>query len=340
MITSISYFLYTPSLFKVTTTIQKSNQNLHNKYRYLNDILRSEIEDISPKKTLLKIDNHIQFKVDSLLIFQKFINEFNDYEEIITVLSNNNYIKDKIKYFNDEEKRKILISFAKKFSIKKHNNVWQISFIWHDVDEGSLLLNKALKQTLINVRKSLLLDINNIANSIDLKNKRRNEFLNAQLNSIREINKLTNAKRTRYLIEQSDIAKELGIEKNQLDKLTIESPDYPYYLRGFKAINKELELIKNRSNQDNDLMSEGYLKIKRKLLLIEKDIRSKQLRDADKVIKKDNISNWVNFNLELSDINSIKRSPYFYILNSLIAGGIIGILYVLISKRFKERKNI
>lgn len=355
-IVGISYLLYKPNFFKVTTIIKKSNQELYYKYKYINDILK--MDDVNESKYFETISNEQaenvtqfkvgqtyfseKFRVNSELIFEMFINEFNDYEEMVTVLSENDYVKDKIRDLNDEGKRKALISFAKSFHIVKPTDKFglsQISFIWHEVNEGISLMNDALKLTLINVQKTLLMEINNIANSIDLENKRKKAYLNIELNSIRKMNKLINAKRTRYLIEQSDIAKELGIEKNQLDTLTIESPNYPYYLRGFKAIDKELELIYKRSNEENDLMSEGYLDIKRELLLIDKDIRSKQLRDANKAINKDNISNWVNFNLELAEINNNKK-PYLYLLISIFVGGVFGIFYVLISKGFKERKNI
>ena len=341
IIVGISYLLYTPSIFKVRTIIQKSNQDLYYKYKSLNDILIMD-SDLEPNYFKTVSENKAQFKVDNLLIFEMFVNEFNDYEEMITVLSENNYVKDKIRNLNDKQKRKALINFAKNFSIIKSRNKVndsEISFVWYDVNEGSLLFNKALKKTLINVQKSLSIKIDNIANSIELINQRKKASLKIELNSIKTLNKLINAKRTRYLIEQSDIAKELGVEKNQLDKLTIESPNYPYYLRGFKAIDKELELIKNRSNQDNDLMSKGYLDVKKKLLLIDKDIRSKQLKDANKAIKNDNISNWVSFNLELAEIEN-KKKPYLVVFFSIFAGGILGIFYVLISNSFKERKNI
>ena len=348
----VSYLLYTPNYFKVTTTIQKSNQDLYYKYKNLNNILGVNLNDnlmlsSDPEtKNFLVFPDYREdkvvekFEINNLLIFEMFINEFNDYEEMITVLSENKDINDEIRSLNNEEKRKKLISYAKNFSItQSKNKSWEISFIWHNVDEGNLLFDKALKLTLLNIQKSLSFEINNIAKSIDLENQRKKASLNIEINSIRTLNKLMNAKRTRYLIEQSDIAKELGIEKNQLDKLTIESPNYPYYLRGYKAIDKELELIKNRSNQDNDLMSKGYIDLKRKLLRIEKDIRSKQLKDANEAIKQDNISNWVNFNLDLAEIENLKKSNLLLLI-SILAGGILGVFYVLISKSFKERKNI
>ena len=103
-----------------------------------------------------------------------FVNEFNDYEEMITILSKNNYIKDKIKNLSAEDKRKTLISFAKKFTIIKPNKKdgdWKLSFTWNDIDEGTSLFDSALRLTLINVQKSLLIEIDNLAKSIDLENQ-------------------------------------------------------------------------------------------------------------------------------------------------------------------------
>ena len=58
-----------------------------------------------------------------------------------------------------------------------------------------------------------------------------------------------------YLKEQSAIAKELNIIDNQIDNvnltqssvsLNINTADIAYYLRGYKAIDKEIDLIENR----------------------------------------------------------------------------------------------
>ena len=360
-IACISYIFFSESSFKGTTKLQKSNQDLYHKYKYLNDILELDGNNIynnldardnytTTKSNQINIEqtvfdqfrsNNNQFKINNTLVFKMFINEFNDYEEMVTVLSEDDYVKDKIKNLNDQDTRIELINLAKNFVIiepHKDTKFWQLSFVWHDVSKGSLLFNKALDQTLINVQNSLTREIENVANSLDLDNQSKKESLNIVLNSMRSLNKLMRTKRIRYLIEQSDIAKELGIEKNQLDKLTIESPDYPYYLRGFKAIYKELDLIKSRSNEENDLMSEGFFNIKRNLIIIERDIRSKQLRDAIKYIKKDNISNWVVFDLELAEIESLNK-PHFYLIFSIIVSGLLGTFYVLISSSFRERKK-
>ena len=159
---------------------------------------------------------------------------------------------------------------------------------------------------MINVQKSLLKVIDNIAKSIDLENQRKANSLKIELKSIRKLNKLLNARKMAFLIEQSEIAKELGIIKNQsitsgnvTNNMTISQSnvkgesdvprsqmhdfDNTYFLRGLKAISKEMALIKNRSTLDNDLMTIGYIEIKQKLIHIQNDNRSNVLRDAKKV---------------------------------------------------------
>ena len=110
-IASISYLFFTPNSFKVTTKLHESNQDLYYKYKYLNDILENDgnhntnyLDAINNDRTnntnQLKIEHPFlneKFKVDNLLIFETFINEFNDYEEMVSVLSENDYVKDEIK---------------------------------------------------------------------------------------------------------------------------------------------------------------------------------------------------------------------------------------------------
>ena len=370
--TSISfiYVLYTPNIFTATTLLQKSKQNFYFKYKYLNDILTQEnvlgseyfrnLDSSEFFKNSNSKDNPFKtsdsFRVDNSYIFDMFVNEFNDYEEMITILSKNNYIKDKIKNLSAEDKRKTLISFAKKFTIIKPNKKdgdWKLSFTWNDIDEGTSLFDSALRLTLINVQKSLLIEIDNLAKSIDLENQLETNSLNIKLQSIRIVNKLSNARKISILTEQSKIAKELGINDNQLSKINILQLDMnkvlvnqkymdnnfgnTYFLRGYKAIDKEIELLKSRSDLNKDLMTSGYIETKQRLTDIQNDNRSKALRDAKVIIENENINKWLNFNLELAETNNLKKSS-LYILISMIIGALLGSLYVVISDNLRQRK--
>ena len=175
---------------------------------------------------------------------------------------------------------------------------------------------------------------------------------------------LQDTKRLQYLSEQLAVAKDLGIETNQLDadafsdnsssQLTFffrentnkipyfnnnvpHPKNIPYYLRGSKAIEKEISIIKNRTDKDRLLSSPKYVDIKNQIISIENDLTSAHLRSASKLIELDNPINWVDYDLELADIKSQKKS-LVYILVSLTLGAMLGFVYVLISHSILKRK--
>jgi LPS O-antigen subunit length determinant protein (WzzB/FepE family) len=127
-----------------------------------------------------------------------------------------------------------------------------------------------------------------------------------------------------YLSEQSSIAKELDISDNQVDganlyqsnlSLNINSnniTDTAYYLRGYKAIDKEIELIQNRDYQS--------------LKLIEQEIN--EFKNSD--------TNFVDYNVYLIETKSLKNTKLILMI-SIILGLIIGVFYVLISNAFKSQ---
>ena len=55
------------------------------------------------------------------------------------------------------------------------------------------------------------------------------------------------------------------------------------------------------------------------------------------IVKNDNIANWINFNVELSEIKNLKNPNLFMFILTII-GAILGSFYVLISSNFNQRK--
>lgn len=350
------YILTTPNLYEVTSPIINNNQNVFIKYKSLNDTLKES-------KQFLYYEESKPFEIDGNIIIEMFVTEFNDYEEMINVLSKSEFVQNKVQNLSNIEKRKTLVKLANKFKIvnnyktnitKDNDFNREIIFRWHDKDEGILLIDKALKLTLINVQNKLSMNVKSLASSLEKQIQRQITSFKSQLSITREIYELSTAKKKLYLIEQSKIAKELGIENNTFDLslLKQKSPlncvlpqpqilekfDNQYYLRGFKAIDKEIQLLNARSEKDKDLMADEYLKIKKKLLLAESDNKPNELRDAVKIIVNDDIKNWINFNLEFSEVKNLKKSSLI-ISFSIIIGLMIGIFGVFILNSIKERKN-
>ena len=117
-----------------------------------------------------------------------------------------------------------------------------------------------------------------------------------------------------YLSEQSSIARELNIINNQINNinvssnvsLSINNADIAYYLRGSKAIDKEIEIIKNRDYQNFKFIEQeiAYLK--------EKNPR------------------WIDYNIYSLVVKSLNNNKKKIIIKSILLGLIVGIIFVLI----------
>ena len=172
---------------------------------------------------------------------------------MVDALSSSEYVQEAIKNLDEIDKQGVLIAFAKSFELKaptKNAENWHLSFEWHDDLEGRQLLKDAILKTLVNIRNAAKENIDVLATAVDTRNSRELESLHNEMSLIENKQMGRDKKRIQYLIEQSAIAKELGIERNKLDpngltqssengiSLSFNSIDVPYYLRGYKAIDK------------------------------------------------------------------------------------------------------
>ena len=358
-IAGVAYTFSVPNSFQVSANINYDKQNIFVQFDTLNNILRESKYSFSGSNFFKNDKDAKIYQIDSKIIFAMFVTEFKDYKEMISVLSKNEDVINRLKNLNEYQKRKALINLANNFKMvkpKKKDLEWKIVFKWHDIDKGISLFEEALKLTLLNVKNDLFMDITSLASSLDSRNERRVSILKNKLDLIRKISDLSIAKQKLYLTEQSNIARALGIDKKILDfngilknssiseKYDVLSPElevdnFPYYLYGFRAIDKEIELIQKRSKQEKDLMANGYLEIKKELILIESDKTPTQLRNAAKLINEDDINKWINFNLEFAEVLNLKKSK-LYILFSILLGLFTSIIFVVFSKALKERNKI
>ena len=88
------------------------------------------------------------------------------------------------------------------------------------------------------------------------------------------------ADRLLFLREQASIARKLGVAKNTIEIQTFSTKngtlsnvktDNPFYLRGFQAIEKEIELIELRESDDKQSFIVGLLKLEREKRSLEQD---------------------------------------------------------------------
>jgi len=346
-IIGVVFSVVKPNSFVASTPIQSGKQSVFLPYTSLNDLLKNEgmlyEEETNPNGYIF----------DGDAVFKMFIAEFNEYEEMVDAVGTSEFVQKSIEDLDDDDKRRALIALAKSFKIKapsQSEENWTLSLEWHDGVEGLRLFDDAIRQTLSNIKNISISNVNNLAEAIDIRNARELEKLRNKLTLI-EKNQINIDKRhIQYLREQSAIAKELGIETNRLDvnalsqssqnaiSLSVNSSDAPFYLRGYKAIDKEIALIESRSAEERLLMAGGYIEAKEEIFSLETDVVSSQLRNAAEVIASDNPNDWVQFDLSIADVKSQKKSM-LYVALSIVLGGMVGVMYVLISNAVRKRKE-
>ena len=109
-----------------------------------------------------------------------------------------------------------------------------------------------------------------------------------------------------YLKSQRWIAKELNISD-----IPYGYTGKPYYLRGYVAIDKEIQVYKN--------------KIDKKFKLLKTEINS---------LKKENI-NWIKYDINLIKVKSLKNTKLILMI-SILLGLIVGVFFVIISNIFQS----
>ena len=181
--------------------------------------------------------------------------------------------------------------------------------------------------------------------------------------------------RLAFLTEQAAIARTLGIKKNTIESqefstqnsvITNVKTDTPYYLRGYEAIEKDIQLIKNRT--DEKPFVKGLLDLEKQKRDLEED-KTLERAERNKVFlekilalnnaKRDLLENKLLDRTEklfnntpIVSSNDFKAANIIYqdtefkasfslikaILLSGIFGIIFGMIYALVSNAIHQRK--
>ena len=257
-------------------------------------------------------------------------------------------------------------------------------------DNVSELLTKRFEKAVLVARQERAFNLEDLDAQIDSAKLDYDAFIqNFELERSQGIEDLTtkiaNARadyqrktqdRLAFLTEQAAIARQLGVAKNTLEAQTFASSNgvvanvktnTPFYLRGYEAIEKEIELINSR--EETDAFVSGLFELQSELRALEQDQtlaraesnkefleevleleRQKRVIEQDKTIQRAQelfattpIANpdrfvAVQMNVLGSDIQS-KSKRMLIVALSVVLGGMIGVLYVLIRSGMRNRKQ-
>ena len=277
----IGYSYQRSSDYLISLTISKNDNSKLSKINYI--------------ERLINQNQNQNNNITNQIILDKFIYELEDYKEFLFNLRNTKKIKEKILELPLEKQENELYKYRKLLDIDKKPDL-TLKFKWDNIDEAKYILQNTVNHTLNNLKKLIYEDL-----YLLLEHKKK-------------LSLATDLKRIEFLKEQSWIAKELNISDYQIGNFNLNyKSNYqntPYYLVGYKAIDKEIELIENRSYERFDRFKQ--------------QINSMEKESVD----------WIYYDIQSANTKFLKNTRLI-ILTSILLGLIFGAFYAVFSDILK-----
>ena len=260
---------------------------------------------------------------------------------------------------SDEDFEDALVAFASSINIApptdedsqqigadaKH---WTLSFEYNDRDKWLALLKDLSLETTDQVQRLVTTQFFNITETIITKRAFEVEDLKVAINNTFDDYEQEVSSRVAFLKEQAAIARTLGVADNTIETqsfttqsgiVTNVTTEVPFYLRGYKAIEKEIELLLSRD--DYGPFIDNLVELERQKRALEQDKtveRAKSLFALSPIGSEQGFSA-VSFEAASTTFKTQSNRMRIVILAAFI-GGIIGIAYVLVSNAIKNRAMV
>lgn len=238
------------------------------------------------------------------ILLDRFINELNDNEEFLISLKNTKQFVENISKLTTIEDQKTELlkyqSSLRGLKSSEKESEYILNLRWNDPDEIKMIFQDTLNLTMNNFQK---LTFDQMLDKIDFaKNVKKNQDLS----------------RKEFLEEQSTLAKMLNIKNNNINFnfLSVNLSELPYYLRGYMAIDKEIEILNEK-------------KIYSDIEFLKRELKHfREIREID--------AKWVYYDINTISVKSLKKTQSILIIWTLL-GLIVGLFYAFISNALQSK---
>ena len=334
--------------FYAISEIKPMSSLLLNRYSTFNNLIGNAEETADSKI--------YQNSVVPKITRERFLNIY------IDILQNRSLIKDGILEFNlleasqysDAQKYSDAVTrLASSVKFKKpsvdlesrnlENSYYTIEFVYDDAEKWISVLKYLDEVVNKLVKKSLLEEYNNALLALKEQRKYALEDISSKINNNLIDYERETSNHLAYLKEQSEIARQLGIAKSTVQVesfgtqnalLSSIQADTPFYLRGYEAIDKEIELTESRNNKKAFI--KGLFELEKEKRAMEQD---QTIERTQLIIKSVLLSNNEQFTAASIDAITTKfkykdnRKPRVL---AIVIGLIVGLFYVIISNAFQS----
>ena len=351
----LTLYFANPKSYEIRTEIAPSKSSVFSKYFKLNKNIELSENFYSMNVEKEEVQAYDQIYITNLNIFRSTIEEFNDYEEVKEVLNKQKTIDktnlseldkfEKIKFINDKSKNFQILNPTKNFED------FIISVLWHDPGQGSEIINEIIKLVLKNVQTSLVNEVNQIPEYLKFVKKNKVNLIEKEISSMLNLQKLIDNQRILHLTQQAELARAMGLQKTFLtedDKVVIlvdDSVEFTNknsstdYLRGFEILDKERQILQNRTEDELLLSNNEYPSLKNEIdLILNVDLEDQITNDIELIIN-DSPYDWVNYDLGFATIKQNHKPIHFYILFSFLLGLTLSSIFTLFYHNYQNRKS-
>ena len=306
-----------------------------------------------------KSENEINFKlIKKDFLLNLFIEKLNENEIFIDAIKKFNLIKQD-NYENQQAYEDEISKLAASITLLPPDNFrtnkdakekyWRIQFITTDKEKWQKFLKYIQKPTNDEIRQYL----EQVFKELITNEKKLKKFMiedveikiqNAYDNYDREI-----SRKLVFLKEQAEIARKLNIPKNNYVEaqsfvndsgiITNLRAQIPYYMKGFEMIEKEIDLIENRTN--SDAFTKGLSKLEKvmKELTTNKDLERLEALFKDTPISNPESFSAANIMFLSTNYDEINKSKNIRMaIIAALFGSILGIFFVLIQGAIRSRE--
>lgn len=349
--------------FSVKTMINPINREQIDRYLELTSSFKSNITDSNEILSNISQETLYSLYVETLIekrTFEDAIHKFglvNDgnfsnekeyYKKVRQLASSINI------YFNGTLNNNLNHKhFTSKINYKENQptnfDEASIQFTYHDEEKWKQVLVFVDNST-NKIVKEYLKDSYQSAISLEKKKlKFKLEDIALRIENLKNDYEIETSNRIAYLKEQASIARTLDVQKNTVQLPTFESPSglfsslinerKPYYLKGYDVIEKEIELIQNRTFKDGFI--EGMHDLKKQKRSLEQDIRFDRLElffNSSPIVKNSDTFKAASIDILTSKFKYGQHTKFSTLLIQIILSGlIIGALYVLIFNNIQSK---
>ena len=295
-------------------------------------------------------------KITSSKIFDLYLDVLEDKSVFADAMIKFNLLEAS-QYNNDQEYNDAITKLASSIKIfspiatvsaKKGNletSYHTINFVHHDAEKWKSLLMYVDESASKIAKKILVEKYNSTLSFLQKKRKYELQDITIKINNYLIDYEREVSDHLAYLREQAAIAKRLGIAKNTIEVQTFGNQnasvsniqtDSSFYLRGYEAIDKEIELIELRNNKKAFI--KGLFKLEKKKRAIKQDQtieRIKLIFQSDLLADSKKFSaGSIKATTTKFEYNDNKNMLVMTIVIALMAG----IFYVIISNEFQSQR--